>query len=224
MCGRYADFLDAQEILDLFSIAWDAEDDRLLPPNFNVAPMQNVRVVRSSPEGNRLEVARWGLVPGWAKDPSIGPKMINARLETITEKPSFRTAFAKRRCIVPASGYYEWHTTAEGKTPYFIHPADQSPLAMAGLLEAWRASADSPWLITCAVVTTAAQGELAAIHDRQPVMMQREAWETWLDPHVEKHEALAAAAMPAPELAWHAVDKAVGNVRNNGPQLVEPVA
>lgn len=223
MCGRYADFLADQDLADAFSIALATDDERLLPPSFNVAPTQLVRVIRPSDTGPMLDVAAWGLVPSWAKDPAIGSRMINARVETVREKPSFRTAFAKRRCIVPASGYYEWRTAADGKTPFFIHPTDNAPLAFAGLVEAWRRSPEDEWLITCAIVTTAARGEMASIHDRQPVMMRSDAWRTWLDTASSADELLAAAADDAPELAWHEVGKAVGNVRNNSAELVEPV-
>jgi len=221
MCGRYADFLTDQELADTFSIAMATDDDRLLPPSFNVAPTQWVRVVRPSDAGLTLDVAAWGLVPSWAKDPSIGSRMINARLETVAEKPSFRTAFAKRRCIVPASGYYEWQTGTDGKRPVYIHPADDAPLAFAGLVEAWRRSPDDDWLITCAIVTTAARGNMAELHDRQPVMMRPDAWTAWLDTASTKDDLFAAASADAPELAWHEVGKAVGNVHNNSPELVE---
>jgi len=223
MCGRYADFLDQQQLMDAFAVASVAGDDRLFPPSYNVAPMQAVRVIRAHGDEYLVDHARWGLVPSWAKDPAIGSRMINARLETIDAKPSFRTAFAKRRCIVPASGYYEWRTEAGVKTPYFIHTADASPLAFAGLLEAWRASAHDAWLITTSIVTTAARGPMTEIHDRQPVMMQPEAWRTWLDPVSTADDLFASAAADAPELTWHEVGKAVGNVRNNDPSLVEPV-
>lgn len=222
MCGRYADFLADQDVADAFSLALDAGDARLLPPSFNVAPTQLVRIIRAAQDAATLDVARWGLVPSWAKDPAIGSRMINARVETVAEKPSFRTAFAKRRCIVPASGYYEWQTDASGKRPFYIHPADGAPLAFAGLVEAWRASGDDEWLITCAIVTTAARGQMRTIHDRQPVMMRDDAWRTWLDPASAKEDLLDAALADAPDLAWHEVDKAVGTVRNNSPGLVEP--
>jgi len=222
MCGRYADFLADQDLADAFSLAITTNDERLLPPSYNVAPMQRVRVIRSADGAATLDVAKWGLVPSWAKDPSIGNRMINARVETIAEKPSFRTAFARRRCIVPASGYFEWQTDASGKRPFYIHPADDSPLAFAGLVEAWRPTGDDDWLITCAIVTTAARDEMQQIHDRQPVMMRGDAWRTWLDPASAKDELLDAALADAPELAWHEVGKAVGNVRNNEPELVEP--
>ena len=222
MCGRYADFLADQELADAFSLAISTNDERLLPPSYNVAPMQRVRVVRAAEGSAKLDVAKWGLVPSWAKDPAIGSRMINARVETIAEKPSFRTAFARRRCIVPASGYFEWQTDASGKQPFYIHPADSSPLAFAGLVEAWRPTGDDDWLITCAIVTTAARDEMRQIHDRQPVMMRDDAWRTWLDPASAKDDLLDAAHADAPELAWHEVGKAVGNVRNNEPELVEP--
>ena len=223
MCGRYADFLTDQDLADAFAIAVAADDARLLPASYNVAPTQLVRVVRRVDDAQRLETARWGLVPSWAKDPSIGVTMINARVETITEKPSFRTAFSKRRCVVPASGYYEWQTTSQGKTPYYIHPADDAPLALAGLLEAWRPSPDVPWLISCAIVTRSARGDLAQLHDREPVMMRPDAWGAWLDPASSQHDLFAAAKAPAPDLEWHEVGKAVGNVRNNSTALVDRV-
>ncbi len=222
MCGRYADFLADQDLADAFSLAITTNDERLLPPSYNVAPLQRVRVIRATEGAAALDVAKWGLVPSWAKDPAIGSRMINARVETIAEKPSFRTAFARRRCIVPASGYFEWQTDASGKRPFYIHPVDGSPLAFAGLAEAWRATGEDDWLITCAIVTTAARGEMQAIHDRQPVMMRDDAWRTWLDPASAKDDLLDAALADAPELAWHEVGKAVGNVRNNSPELVEP--
>lgn len=224
MCGRYADFLTDQQLSDAFALAIQADDERLLPPSYNVAPMQPVRVIRERDGARSVEVARWGLVPSWAKDPAIGSRMINARIETIDQKPSFRTAFAKRRCVVPASGYYEWRVGEHGKTPHFIHAADGAPLALAGLLEAWRPAADQDWLITCTIVTTAARGDMRDIHDRQPVMMRPDAWQAWLDPASGADDLFAAAAADAPALAWHAVGAAVGNVRNNEPALVEPVA
>ncbi len=224
VCGRYADFLTEQELADAFSIAMAADDERLLPPSYNVAPMQTVRVIRAREGAPSLDLARWGLVPTWAKDPSIGSRMINARVETIAEKPSFRSAFAKRRCIVPANGYFEWQKHADGKTPFYIHPADDAPLAFGGLLEAWRPSPADEWLITCCIVTTAARGAMADIHDRQPVMFTEDNWRAWLDPHSGKDDLFAAVAADAPDLLWHEVGKAVGNVRNNEPELVAPVA
>jgi putative SOS response-associated peptidase YedK len=231
MCGRYANFLAEQDLIDAFEIASIADDARLAP-RFNIGPTQTVQIVRPArvaqgePSlGDReLAAARWGLVPGWAKDMSIGVKMFNARIETIAEKPSFRTAFAQRRCIVPASGYYEWRTGPEGKQPFYIHPADGGVLAFAGLFELWkdRSVPDAPWMVSCSVVTTAARGEMQDIHDRQPVMLTPDNWDVWLERESTPDDLFAAAAEPAPALAWHRVGKAVGNIRVDEPGLVEP--
>lgn len=237
MCGRYANFLAEQDLIDAFAIAAIADDARLAP-SYNIGPTQAVQIVRparlakdapaaqdEADAGRELAAARWGLVPAWAKDVSIGVKMFNARIETIAEKPSFRTAFAQRRCIVPASGYYEWHTDAEGKRPYFIAPESGGVLAFAGLFELWkdRSVADAPWMVSCSIVTTAARGEMQDIHDRQPVMFTPENWDVWLDRESTPDDLFAAAADPAPALAWHEVGTAVGNIRVNVPELVEPV-
>lgn len=221
MCGRYANFLTEQELIDEFAIAVLADDARLAP-TFNMAPTQTGLVVRTRTAGRVAEPARWGLVPGWAKDPSIGSRLINARAETLAEKPSFRSAFAKRRCIVPANGYFEWQVADGVKTPQYISPADGSPLAFAGLTEVWRPSPDEPWLVTFAIVTTAARGEMRQIHDREPVMLTPEDVDVWLDVESGQDDLFAAIDTPAPELTWHPVDKRVGNVRNNDAELIDP--
>lgn len=233
MCGRYANFLAEQDLIDAFEIASIADDARLAP-RFNIGPTQTVQIVRPARlaqgetglGGRELAAARWGLVPGWAKDVSIGVKMFNARIETVAEKPSFRTAFAQRRCLVPASGYYEWRNGPEGKLPFFIHPADGGVLAFAGLFELWkdRSVPDAPWMVSCSVVTTAARGEMQDIHDRQPVMLTPENWDVWLERESTPDDLFAAAAEPAPALGWHQVGKAVGNIRVDEPGLVEPAS
>lgn len=227
MCGRYADFVASQDMADLLDLAIKAGDARLLPPRYNIGPTQDVHIVRFDADEARreLEVARWGLIPTWAKDPSIGSKMFNARVETIAEKPSFRSAFAKRRCLVPASGYYEWRKDGPAKTPFFIHPQDSPVLVFAGLYELWkdRTDADAPWVVSCTIVTTAARDEMATIHDRQPVMLTPEMWDVWLDPDAHPDDLFAAAAADAPHLTWHQVAKDVGNIRNQGEHLVEAV-
>ncbi|MDN4476611.1 SOS response-associated peptidase [Demequina sp. SYSU T00192] len=226
MCGRYANFLTEQELVDAFEIAVIADDARLAP-RYNIGPMQDTSiVVARKEEGRSLELAKWGLVPSWAKDPAIGSRMFNARSETVAEKPSFRSAFAKRRCLVPASGYFEWTTVDGVKTPYFIHTEDGSPLAFAGLFEFWRDKAlgdDAPWLATCSIVTAASRGDMQEIHDRQPVMLLGDEADAWLDHDSSKDDLFAAIASPAPALVWHEVDRAVGNIRNQGEELVAPV-
>jgi putative SOS response-associated peptidase YedK len=229
MCGRYANFLTEQELVDSFAIATLADDVRLLPPSWNVAPTQDVVTVMAKegdPAARSAELARWGLVPSWAKDPGIGSRMINARVETIAEKPSFRSSFAKRRCLVPANGYYEWRVDSGVKTPHFIHNADGTPLAFAGLYEWWRekqSGPEAPWLLTCTIVTTNARDRMRELHDRQPVMLEREHWDTWLAAHSTADDLFAAVDAPTPDLTWHPVAKAVGNVRNNEPSLIAPV-
>lgn len=227
MCGRYANFLSDQELIDAFEIATLADDARLMPPSWNVAPTQKVILVTASKDdpAQRIgETAKWGLVPSWAKDPSVGPRMINARGETVAEKPSFRSAFAKRRCLIPASGYYEWHTDGSVKTPHYIHATDDAPLAFAGLYEFWRekgADEGSPWLATCTIVTTAARDDMRELHDRQPVMLTEDQRDAWLDPGSDKDTLFDVIAAPSPELAWYSIGKAVGDVRNNSPELLE---
>lgn len=249
MCGRYADFLTEQELIDAFEIAVAAGDPRLAP-RYNIGPTQEVAIVVASKEpGNNhapgadapaspgatvpshsLEWARWGLVPSWAKDPAIGSRMINARAETVATKPSFRAAFAKRRCLIPASGYFEWQAGPGGKTPYFIYADDRSPLAFAGLYEFWRAPsagateapAGTPWLATCTILTTAARGSMTSLHDRQPVMLTPKEARTWLDPSQCPDDLFAAIDAPTMPLAWHPVGRAVGNIRNQGDGLIVP--
>ena len=247
MCGRFASFRDAQDLADAFEVAPpDVSDDaRLLPPSWNIAPTDPVRIVAEREEDGEirrtLRVARWGLVPPWAKDPSVGSRMINARAETLVDKPAFRRAAAARRCLVPAEGYYEWQArTATGrsddpakrrptKQPFWIHPADQAIAAFAGLYELWRDPArstdDPPRLLeSVAIVTGAAQGALAAIHDRRPVILAPELWDEWLDPNVTDRERVVDLLRQYPaELVARRVSTRVNRVGEDGPHLVEPV-
>jgi putative SOS response-associated peptidase YedK len=183
-----------------------------------------------------LLTARWGLVPTWAKDPAIGARMINARVETAAEKPAFRQAFAKRRCLVPADGYYEWYTPTAGdaprgrsgrpvKQPFYIHRADGAPLAMAGLLSWWRAGDSDDWVLTMAVLTTEAAPPLRQIHDRMPVLVDGAQWGRWLDPQWDGAGAIGTVLVPGAgdELVADPVSTAVNSVRNNGPELIEPI-
>ena len=242
MCGRYAATKDTAELVEEFeAVVVEAED---LAPDYNVAPTKRVRlVVDREIDGvatRTLEVGRWGLVPSWAKDPSIGSRMINARAETVASKPAFRSAFAKRRCLVPADGYYEWYQPTEQgapvgrggkplKQPFYIHPTDGSSLAMAGLYEWWRDPSRSDgdpeaWRLTCTVITTASSGDLGRIHDRMPMTVARPDWTAWLDPAVGSDEAteILAPATTVP-LEAYPVSTLVNSVRNNGPELVAPL-
>ena len=184
-------------------------------------------------EARELRVVRWGLVPFWARDKSIGSRMINARAETVDVKPAFRAAFARRRCLLPADGYYEWYKPGSdakaAKQPYYIHRADGGPLAFAGLYELWRDRAgpdDHPdaWLWTATIITTSAPDELGRIHDRMPMVISPDKWADWLDPGNNATGDLRGLLVPAAagELASYPVSTAVNSVRNNGPRLIEP--
>lgn len=183
----------------------------------------NTAIRDSGSAVRELHVARWGLVPPWSKDPSKGPQMINARIETLPEKRTFAPALAKRRCIVPADGYFEWQAKATGKIPHYIHSTNGELLAFAGLYGWWK-KPDSTWLLTATIITRAAEGELAKIHDRTPVVLERFEFSSWLDPgQDDPYAALAVIDRPNRELHAEAVGKAVGNVRNNGPENIIPV-
>lgn len=240
MCGRFVVAQVGSELVSVLRV--DLQADDLPAPSYNIAPTSPVAIVldsaKSTPPVRRLEVARWGLVPGWAKSAAIGARAFNARSEELEGKPMFRAAFQKRRAIVPATGYYEWKTTAapDGsvqKIPHFIHPGDGSPLFMAGLYEWWKdpAKADAgpdDWLLSFTILTCAATGALAGIHERMPLIVEAGFADAWLDPAPgTAGDVLDAAsdAMPAlaAALAFHPVAKAVGNVRNNAPYLIDPV-
>ncbi len=245
MCGRYASSRRPEDLVEEFEID-QPRIEAPLAPDYNVAPTKEVyAVVERPPRGEeqpaaerQLRVLRWGLVPSWAKDPSVGNRMINARSETVAEKPAFRKAFAKRRCLLPADGYYEWYPTSQRtaagkprKQPFFIRPADGGVLAMAGLYEIWRdptRAEDDParFLWTCTVITTEAEDALGRIHDRMPMMVERERWADWLDPtRSPSTDDLADLLSPAApgRLEAHPVAALVSNVRNNGPELVAPL-
>jgi len=260
MCGRYASARSRIELLEEFAIERDRVDEPLRP-DYNVAPTKPVYAVMTrAPRAGRtdgapqadgvpaasvaakpereLRVVRWGLVPYWAKDVSIGSKMINARAETVSEKPAFRSAFGKRRCLLPADGYYEWQAPPAGskgqKQPYFICRRDHGALAFAGLYELWRdrsIQADDPaaWLWTATIITTTAPDELGEIHDRMPMVIDQASWTDWLDPANTEVADLRGLLAPATTtgLISYPVAPLVNSVRNNGPALIEqadPVA
>ncbi|MDO9377828.1 MAG: SOS response-associated peptidase [Nocardioidaceae bacterium] len=243
MCGRYASSRSGDDLVDEFDLD-PAAGVPVVPVDYNVAPTKHVPVVlarspRAEPDAapvRRLQLARWGLVPSWAKDPSIGNKMINARLETAAEKPSFRKAFASRRALVPADGYYEWYAStardAKGKPvkqPFFIRPQGGGVLAMAGLYELWRDPAasvdDDPWLWSFTILTTRAEDDLGRLHDRMPLLLEPSDHSRWLDPHVTDTADVTSMLVPAApgRLEAFPVSRSVNNVRNEGPELVEPI-
>lgn len=235
MCGRYVVTKSPQELAEEFAVDRIAVEGPT-EADYNVAPTKNVPTVLDR-EQRELHAARWGLVPSWAKDPSVGNRLINARVETAAEKPSFRQAFAKRRCILPAAGYYEWQERQASepgkkapKQPYFIHRPDQGTLAMAGLYEWWRdptREQDDPqsWLLTVTVLTTEATDELGRIHDRAPLIVPAEAYGIWLAPQRVDADELRGLLIPATVgMQADPVSTAVNNVRNQGAELIKPVA
>jgi putative SOS response-associated peptidase YedK len=186
----------------------------------------------TGPAERQLRVVRWGLVPYWAKDPAIGSRMINARAETVSEKPAYRRAFSRRRCLLPADGFYEWQQIVEDgkkrKQPYFIHRADGGPLAFAGLYELWHdksmpEDADDTWLWTATIITTTAADEVGQIHDRMPMVIDPASWQDWLDPDNNDAPGVRQLLVPAVagRLTSYPVSTAVNNVRNNGPELLD---
>jgi putative SOS response-associated peptidase YedK len=246
MCGRYASSRRPEDLVEEFEIDRATLTETVaepLPADYNVAPTKEVYAVVARPPQpeqepqRQLRVLRWGLVPFWAKDPAIGNKMINARMESVTEKPAFRQAFAKRRCLLPADGYYEWYSTDQRtkagkpvKQPFFIRPSDGSVMAMAGLYEIWRdptRDEDDPqrfrW--SCTVLTTSAEDAVGHIHDRMPLLVEPERYAAWLDPTQDDPELLRSLLVPAApgRLEAYPVSTAVNNVRNNGPELLEPL-
>jgi putative SOS response-associated peptidase YedK len=237
MCGRFVSSQSPDKIAEFFGASFEGD---ALPANFNVAPTNDVYAVVAGSDGERrLEPYHWGLVPSWAKDVKIGSKMINARSETIAEKPAFKGLLKKHRLIIPMDGFYEWQAAGEGsplstagkpmKTPMYIHRVDGEPLAVAGLWATWRdrtAGPDAPWLHSCTVITTSANGTMAPVHDRMPVILPASCWAAWLDPSINDSALLTAMLRPAPDdiLTMHAVSVAVNNVRNKGPELVEAAA
>lgn len=231
MCGRYAAARDTATLVEEFAV--EAVIDPAPGPSFNVAPTNQVAFVVDRPVDDvvqrQLRAARWGLVPSWAKDPAIGSRMINARWENAAQKPAFRSAFAKRRCLIPADGYFEWYAppVAPGgpkprKQPYFIHRADGADLALAGLYEFWRPTPQVEWLVTVTVLTTDSTGPLAAIHDRMPVVIDPVGYRAWLDP-AARVDASFDALLGAERLAAYPVSTAVNSVRNNDPSLIDPI-
>ena len=236
MCGRYAASRSPDDLVEEFEV--DDRSEQVLPASYNVAPTQDVYAVlerppRGEPEApvrRVLRVVRWGLVPSWAKSPSIGSRMINARMETVAEKPAFRKAFAARRCLLPADGYFEWYGEVKGrKQPFFIRPADGDVLAMAGLYELWRnpgaAEGEDPWLWSATVLTTRATDDLGQIHDRMPLLVEKPRYAEWLDPSSSDPDALARLLVPAAPglLRAYPVSTEVNNVKNDDPHLVEPI-
>jgi putative SOS response-associated peptidase YedK len=250
VCGRYVSVSSPTLLAERLHVDEVRIDDADAQPDYNVTPRTEVPIVAESiaeddrdadGEGDTgnggpkrrhrrvLDRVRWGLVPSWAKDLSVGDRLINARSEGLAGKPAYRRAFERRRCLMPADGFYEWRALPgrKQKQPYFIARADREPMAFAGLYEVWRDRSvpDSPWVRSCVIVTTAANEKLAPIHDRMPVVLPESAWSEWLDPDNRDTDALARLLVPAPsdEFLCYPVSTLVNKPDNQGPELLDPV-
>ena len=232
MCGRFVSNTPPDE-LARFLRAQASDRGVALESSHNIAPTQLVHAARHTGGVRRLDTLRWGLVPFWAKDPRIGARMINARAETAATKNAFRNSLAKRRCIIPADGFYEWQRLegSKRKQPIFISHPGGEPFAFAGLWEVWRdrdnldADGEPLELHSCTILTCAANEAIAKIHDRMPVVLSSDTWDFWLDPSNTDLEATAELLVPAPSslIRMHPVSTDVNNVRNDGPHLIERV-
>jgi putative SOS response-associated peptidase YedK len=219
MCGRFAFYSPHEAVARLFGVA-DAPE---VEPRYNIAPTQFVAVVRESGGPREVAMLYWGLVPSWAKEKSIGARMINARSETLAEKPSFRNAWKRRRCLVLADGYYEWQRSGATKQPHFISFAGGMPFGMAGLWERWRDPGSGEPLESCCIVTTSPAPAIAHVHDRMPVIIPPDAYAEWLDPDNAATDRLARLLVPceSPELQARPVSRRVNDARNQGADLLE---
>jgi putative SOS response-associated peptidase YedK len=220
MCGRFAQRSDPKRLAREFKVA----EVPNVEARYNIAPTQDILSVRRTEDGREAAMLKWGLVPSWAKDISIGSKLINARSETVTEKPSFREAFMKRRCIIPADGFYEWQRTGGKKQPYFFRMQDQHPFGFAGLWEKWKAI-DGQVLETCIILTTEANEVLQPVHDRMPVILHSDDYDLWLDDDTRKLDLIMELLCPYPssEMISYPVSTQVNNTSNFGADLIAPL-
>ena len=220
MCGRYTLRTPVDTLVQQFEIA---EYPSSITPNYNVAPTQGVAAVIAENGKRKLEMLHWGLIPSWAKDPEIGNKMINARAETVAEKPSYRKAFKERRCLILADGFYEWQKTDSGKQPFYIRMEDESPFAFAGLWESWHNGHE---IRSCTIITTSPNEVAAQVHNRMPVILPPEYHELWLEPAVREPDQLLPLLRPYPveDMEAYPVSRRVNSPSNDGPGCVERVA
>jgi putative SOS response-associated peptidase YedK len=217
MCGRYTLASPDEIVAETFGL----DEVPTLRPRYNIAPTQKVAVVRREGSRRRLAELRWGLIPSWAKDPAIGNKLINARAETLAEKPAFRSAFRARRCLVVADGFYEWAKAAGRKQPWYFHLRDARPFGLAGLWERWPGEGGEP-LETCTIITTAANELLAPVHDRMPVILEPGAFDAWLDPGSGKGLVELLRPLPAEAMAAYPVSLLVNSPGNDTPACIAP--
>ena len=224
MCGRYSLFTDYAVLIERFHIEETALNEDEYSASYNVAPSQQVVAVVNDGDKNRLGKLRWGLIPPWAKDVKIGYKMINARSETAAEKPSFRNAFKKKRCLVIADSFYEWQRKDGKKIPMRIKLKTGEPFAFAALWESWK-SPDGQPVNSCSILTTSPNALMVSIHDRMPVILTKEGEKIWLDPHMDDIDTLKGLLQPykAEEMEAYRVSEEVNSPKNNKPELIEKI-
>ena len=222
MCGRFTLSTPAQTLASLFDLTETLE----LPPRYNIAPTDAVATVRLPAEDAERELAllRWGLIPPWAKDPAVGSRMINARAETVATSPAFRAAFRQRRCLVPATGFYEWQRLERRKQPFYIRMRDGLPFAFAGLWEHWEGP-DGAAIESCTLITTEPSELVRPVHDRMPVILDPKDYELWLDPGVRSPERLQSLLRPYPaeKMLAYPVRPWVNNPAHDDPECIEPL-
>jgi putative SOS response-associated peptidase YedK len=223
MCGRFAQQRPASELAEIFAAEPLTDDPG---PRFNVAPTDEALVVVQRAERRAITAYRWGLIPHWADAAKVGSRMFNARAESLTTSPAFRDAFRRKRCLVPVDGFYEWKRDGARRQPYLIGRADGRPLTLAGLWSGWRDPAADRVVRTFTIVTSGPNDQMADLHDRMPVVVPEAAWSTWLDPRLDDLAELNGLLAPNEGVALRivAVGPLVNNVRNDGPELIEPVA
>lgn len=215
MCGRFAFYSPSEATAALFGVTGAAE----LKPRYNIAPSQDIAAVRNGEDGDReFALLRWGLIPFWAKDPSIGNRMINARAETVAEKPAYRAAYRRRRCIVLADGFYEWRREGSAKTPYLIGLASGEPFGLAGLWENWTDKETGEHVQSATLITTSANEFMEPLHHRMPMVLQRDRADDWLG---GDETMIETASEDTPPLTAWPVDRRVNNARNEGAELIE---
>jgi putative SOS response-associated peptidase YedK len=221
MCGRYARRTDAKKLAQEFKVA----EVPAVEPRYNIAPTNDILAVYQSPDGREMTFYQWGLVPSWAKDASMGARLINARSETVTEKPAFREAFKRRRCIIPADGFYEWRREGSKKQPFFFRMRDERPFGFAGLWEHWEGDGGRV-VNSCTILTTEANELLQPVHDRMPVILHPDDYELWLAGDARELGLVKEMLRPYPaeEMIGYAVGASVNSPRNQGAELIERAA
>ncbi|XPM59709.1 MAG: SOS response-associated peptidase [Leptolyngbya sp. IPPAS B-1204] len=221
MCGRFTLTQSAEAIAEAF----DLDEVPRFVPGYNIAPTQPVPTIRASKtSGREFDYLYWGLIPSWSKDPTIGARMINARAETVTEKPSFRTAFKRRRCLIVADGFYEWQKLGSKKQPYYFQLKDHQIFGFAGLWEHWH-SPEGDEIQSCTILTTAANELMRSVHDRMPVILHPQDYDLWLDPTIQANERLHSLLRPYPDAEMHAypVSTRVNSPQNDSPDCIAPL-